>query len=103
MKELTRWGLIFAAAALASVGVFSDRSFWSSCAISTFARDEPPLETGCDRGYCGFRRNGANALAQSEAQGVARQLAMVKLFWDDGHICGYTDSGAEIPYSGRNC
>ena len=40
MKELTRRGLIFGAAALAAVGVFAGVDHVAS---STFVKEEPPL------------------------------------------------------------
>jgi peptide-methionine (R)-S-oxide reductase len=97
MKELTRRGLIFAGAALVTVGVFAgvDR-----VASSTFVKDEPPLGPDTAVEIVEFDDTGKR-IGKMRVQRVRKTLAEWQKILTTPQFVITRKAATEIPYSGE--
>jgi peptide-methionine (R)-S-oxide reductase len=96
MKELTRRGLIFGAATLATMGVFAgvDR-----VASSTFVKDEPPLGPDTTVEIVEFDDTGKR-VGKMQVRRVRKTLSEWRVLLTTPQFVITRKAGTEIPYSG---
>ena len=97
MKELTRRGLIFAAAALAAAGVFAGVDHVAS---STFVKDEPPLGPDTTVEIVEFDVAGKR-VGKTQVHRVRKTLAEWQKALTTPQFVITRKAATEIPYSGE--
>jgi peptide-methionine (R)-S-oxide reductase len=97
MKELTRRGLIFGGAALATVGVFAGVDHVAS---STFVKDEPPLEPDTTVEIVEFDDAGKR-VGKAQVHTVRKTLAEWRRVLTTPQFVITRKAATEIPYSGE--
>jgi peptide-methionine (R)-S-oxide reductase len=97
MKDLTRRGLIFGAAALAAAGGFAGMD---RVAKNSFAKDEPALPPGATVEIVEFDENGMR-VAKRELHKVHKSLAEWRKLLTAPQFAVTRQAGTEIPYSGE--
>jgi peptide-methionine (R)-S-oxide reductase len=97
MKEITRRGLIFGAAALAAVGVFASMDHAAS---STFVKDEPPLGPDETVVVVEFDDSGKR-IGKRQLHKVRKTLAEWQRVLTAPQFVVTRKAATEIPYSGE--
>ena len=97
MKEITRRGLIFGAAALATVGVFAGMD---RVASSTFVKDEPPLGPDETVDIVEFDDTGKR-IGKRQLHKVRKTLAEWQNVLTTPQFVVTRKAATEIPYSGE--
>ncbi len=99
MKEVTRRGLIFGAAALAAVGVFAGVDHVAS---STFVKDEPPLAPDATVEIVEFDDTGRR-IGKKQLHKVRKTEAEWRNVLTTPQFVVTRKAATEIPYSGEWC
>ena len=97
MNEITRRGLIFGAAALATVGVFAGVDHVAS---STFVKDEPPLEPDATVEIAEFDDSGKR-IAKRQVHKIRKTEAEWRSILTTPQFVVTRKAATEIPYSGE--
>ena len=97
MKDLTRRGLIFGAAALAAVGIFAGVDHVAS---STFVKDEPPLGPDATVEIVEFDDAGKRT-GKSQLHRVRKTMAEWQKVLTTPQFVVTRKAATEIPYSGE--
>jgi len=97
MKDLTRRGLIFGAAALAAVGIFAGVDHVAS---STFVKDEPPLGPDATVEIVEFDDAGKRT-GKSQVHRVRKTMAEWQKVLTTPQFVVTRKAATEIPYSGE--